>query len=65
MDFFDVSYQVVSYSERFLANVANLVFDVVVNAQDVTLQVGRSNKCLVASVDGKSAMLLRIFLVFL
>ena len=57
MNFLDVSYQVVSDSERFLANVANLVFDVVVNAQDVTLQVGRSNKCLVASVDGKIARL--------
>ena len=57
MNFLDVSYQVVSDSERFLANVANLVFDVVVNAQDVALQVGRSNKCLVASVDGKIVLL--------
>ena len=57
MNFLDVSYQVVSDSERFLANVANLVFDVVVNAQDVALQVGRSNKCLVASVDRKIARL--------
>ena len=55
MNFLDVSYQVVSDSERFLANVANLVFDVVVNAQDVTLQVGRSNKCLVTSEDRKIA----------
>ena len=55
MNFLDVSYQVVSDSERFLANVANLVFDVVVNAQDVALQVGRSNKCLVTSVDRKIA----------
>ena len=65
MNFLDVSYQVVSDSERFLANVANLVFDIVVNAQDVALQVGRSNKCLVASEDGKIAMLWRIFFVFL
>ena len=57
MNFLDVSYQIVSDSERFLANVANLVFDVVVNAQDVALQVGRSNKCLVTSVDRKIARL--------